>query len=71
MKVSYQNTLPRPYSEQSLVTPKYYLHNEVAFGQGFCPEVNYERESQGLHPEVNYAWETQGFCLEINYKRES
>jgi hypothetical protein len=59
MKVSYQNTLPRPFPEQNLVAPNYYLHSEVAFSQGFRPEVNYERET------------SQGFRSEANYERES
>jgi hypothetical protein len=71
IKVSYQNTLPRPYPEQNLVAPNYYLHNEVAFSQGFRPEVNYTRESRGFPPEVNYARESQGFRTEVNYERES
>jgi hypothetical protein len=32
IKVSYQNILPRPFSEQNLVAPNYYQHSEVAFG---------------------------------------
>jgi hypothetical protein len=45
IRVSYENTLPRPLLEQNLVAPNYYLHSEVAFNQGFHPGVNYERES--------------------------
>lgn len=58
-KVSYQNILPRPCPEQNLAAPNYYLHSEVAFGQNFRPEVNYERNfGQSFHPEVNYERES-------------
>ena len=45
IKVSYQNTLPRPLPEQNLVAPNYYLRGDVAFSQGFRPEINNKRES--------------------------
>jgi hypothetical protein len=48
-KVSYQNILPRPFLEQNLVAPNYYLHSELAFGQSFRSE---ERNfGQNFRPE--------------------
>ena len=75
LEFPYQNTLPR-FSERSLVTPNYYLHDRAALGQGFSPNINYyfdvEEEPtklQRLEKENNTKTD-EASNMEVNQEQE-